>query len=72
MLPTALEINEGIATPAAPMWRPKIHMAFPATLIRLIRIETFSVTWELPMERNSAAQALYTARNGKEKAEIVR
>ena len=56
--PAILEIREGIATPATPIFRTKMQTALPTMLIRLIRMETFSVIAALPIERNRAAQAL--------------
>ena len=61
---TARDTTLGQATPATPIFRPNTHTALPTTLIRFIRMLTRMERRELPMLRNWAAPALYSARNG--------
>ena len=61
---TRRDTSVGMATPSTPMWRPKIKMALPDTLMMFISRETHMEILELPMTRNSAAPALYSARKG--------
>ena len=69
---TALDTSDGTATPATPIFRPNTQRALPPTLMMFISTDTCKVIREFPMERNSAAQALYTARKGKDSAEMIR
>ena len=55
---TVAVTSDGTATPATPIFRPNTQRALPPTLIRFMSTDTFSVTREFPMDRNSAAQAL--------------
>ena len=48
----------GQATPATPILRPNTQIAFPIMLIIFMTKEVIMDTFELPMERNRAAQAL--------------
>ena len=58
------------AAPAAPMEKPKIKMALPIALKIFIPAEIFMEIFAFPMDRKIAAQALKTARNGYDHAEI--
>ena len=69
---TVAVTSDGTATPATPIFRPNTQRALPPTLMMFISTDTCKVIREFPMERNSAAQALYTARKGKDSAEMIR
>ena len=57
-------ISEASAAPATPQWNPNINRISPATLIIFMTIDACMEILEFPMDRNSAAQELYIARNG--------
>ena len=66
------EIRDGYATPAAPNFRAKTPMQLPTTFITLAAIDMYIVTLVLPMLRQSAAPASYTASAGSDTVVIIR
>ena len=72
MAPTAREISVGTATPATPIFSTNTQKALPQKLMALTRKETFIETALLPVERKIAAPALYSAKNGKDSAVMVK
>ena len=61
---TTRETTLGQATPSTPIFRPKMHTALPTMLMMFISTLICIEIRELPMLRNNAAPALYSARNG--------
>ena len=58
------EISDAPAAPATLQWNPKINSASPITLITFMIIDACMDIFEFPIDLNSAAQELYTAKNG--------
>ena len=61
---TTRDTTLGHATPSTPIFRPKMHTALPTMLMMFISTLICIEIRELPMLRNNAAPALYSARNG--------
>ena len=58
------EIREAAAAPVTPQWNTKMNRESPITLMMFMMMDACMDILEFPMERNRAAQELYTARKG--------